>query len=225
MIRGLVFDFDGLILDTEEPIFRSWQEIYRDFGCELSFEDWANTIGSADFQWYPMDALEQQLGRKLEQRDEILQRQHERELELIFAQPVLPGVEQYLQDARRLRLKIGLASSSTCAWVVGHLERLGLRQYFEVIRASDDVKCTKPDPELFLSALHGLGVHPAQAVAFEDSPNGILAAKRAGMWCVAVPNALTRRLSVNHADLRLESLSTMPLKNVLEKFNGRIELG
>jgi len=217
MIRGVVFDFDGLILDTEEPIFRSWEEIYREFGCELSFEDWANTIGSADFQWYPMDALEQQLGRCLEQREEILQRQHVREAELVLQQPVLPGVEQYLHDARRLGLKIGLASSSTAAWVVGHLERLGLRQYFEVIRTSEDVKITKPEPELYLSALEGLGVQPKQAVAFEDSPNGILAANRAGMWSVVVPNVLTRRLPVDHADLRLESLAMMPLKSVLEK--------
>lgn len=221
MIQGVVFDFDGLILDTEEPIFRSWQEIYRNFGCELSFEDWANTIGSADFQWYPMDALEQQVGHRLEQREGILQRQHQRELELILKQPVLPGVKQYLQDARRMGLKIGLASSSTCAWVVGHLERLGLRGYFDVIRASDDVEHTKPDPELFLSALEGLVVKPEHAVAFEDSPNGILAAKRAGMWCVAVPNTLTRRLPLDYADLRLETLETRPLISVLEEFIAR----
>lgn len=221
MILGAVFDFDGLILETEEPIFRSWQEIYREFGCELAFEDWARIIGTTETDWDPLIALEQQLGGRLAQREEILQRECRRENELILAQPVLPGVEQYLQDARRLGLKIGLASSSNSAWVVGHLERLGLGGYFEVVRTSNDVEHTKPDPELYLSALEGLGVQPEQAVAFEDSPNGILAAKRAGMWCVAVPNALTRLLPVDHADLRLESLAVMPLENVIEELNAR----
>ena len=221
-IHALVFDFDGLILETEEPIFRSWQEIYREFGCELAFEDWAKIIGTTETDWDPLVALEQQLGCSLGQQVEINRRQHARETELILAQSVLPGVEQYLQDARRLGLKIGLASSSTCAWVAGHLERLGLREYFQVIRASDHVQHTKPDPELYRSALDGLGVQPKQAVAFEDSPNGILAANRAGMWSVAVPNSLTRRLPVDHADLRLETLAALPLESVLEEFNARI---
>jgi HAD superfamily hydrolase (TIGR01509 family) len=220
MIRGLVFDFDGLILETEEPIFRSWQEIYQEYGCQLAFQDWAKIIGTADTDWHPLKALEQQLGRKLEHQEAIIQRQRQRELELILSQPVLPGVRQYLQDARGLGLKIGLASSSTCDWVAGHLDRLGLQEYFDVIRASNDVKHTKPDPALYCAAVEGLGIQPKQAVAFEDSPNGILAAKRAGLWCVAVPNVLTRQLPINHADLQLESLAAMSLESLLEKIEG-----
>ena len=218
-IRGLVFDFDGLILETEGPIFHSWQEVYQEHGCQLAFEDWAAIIGTADTDWHPLTALEQQLGTCLEpaQRQQVDQRQRARERELILAQPVLPGVEQALQDARRLGLRIGLASSSDRAWVMGHLTRLGLRQYFDEIRVSEDVERTKPDPALYLAVLAGLGLAAQQAVAFEDSPNGILAAKRAGLRCVAVPNVLTCRLRVDHADLRLESLAALSLEEVLQK--------
>ena len=221
-IKALVFDFDGLILDTEAPIFRAWQEIYQSYNCVLSFDDWAKIIGTADFNFMPLDELERQVGHSLE-REAIAEWERQRELELIEAQPVLPGVREYLQDARRLGLKVGLASSSTCQWVSGHLERLGLVEYFAVIQASDDVHRTKPDPALYLQALQGLGATPAEAVAFEDSPNGILAARRAGIFCVAVPNALTRSLDIGQADLRLESLAEMRLEELVRVVEGRFE--
>jgi HAD superfamily hydrolase (TIGR01509 family) len=128
-------------------------------------------------------------------------------------------VEQYLQDARRLGLKIGLASSSSCAWVTGHLRRLGLLDYFDCICARDDVRLTKPDPQLYTLAASRLEVDPGEAVAIEDSPNGILAAKRAGLHCLAVPNELTRQLSLDQADLCVESLADFPLEKLLAALN------
>jgi beta-phosphoglucomutase-like phosphatase (HAD superfamily) len=112
-------------------------------------------------------------------------------------------------------LKIGLASSSSCRWVEGHLARLGLRDYFEVVRAKDDVAVTKPDPALYRSAVEKLGVLPEQAIAFEDSANGVLSAKRAGLYCVAVPNALTRQTDTSLADLVLSSLEEMSLGDLI----------
>lgn len=137
-------------------------------------------------------------------------------------QPVLPGVEQYLQDAGRLGLKIGLASSSSRKWVMGHLQRLGLDSYFDNIRTSDDVQLVKPHPELYLSVLNGLGLQASEAIALEDSPIGVQAAKHAGLYCVAVPNPLTSLLSLNQADLQLGSLAEMPLEVLLDKVNGHL---
>jgi HAD superfamily hydrolase (TIGR01509 family) len=217
MIRALVFDFDGLILETEGPIFLSWQELYASFGFPLPFEVWATTIGSAEAEFDPARELERLLGQPLDW-SAIEPKRQQRELALINQQPLLPGVEQILQDARRLGLKLGLASSSSCKWVEGHLKERGLRLYFDAVRAADDVHLTKPDPELYLAVLRELGVSGAEAVALEDSPNGIRAAKAAGMYCVAVPNHLTRQLVLDEADLRLESLAEMPLEMLLAKF-------
>lgn len=220
MIKALVFDFDGLILETEEPIYQSWQELYREHGCRLSFEKWTSIIGTDEFEigWDPLAELEEMTGRPLD-RERIAPSRRQRELDLIYTQPVLPGVLDYLQDARRLGLKIGLASSSSCDWVRGHLARLGLLDYFESLTASDDVQFTKPDPALYRTAVAELGVQPEQALALEDSPNGVLAAKRAGLFCVVVPNAMTRDLDLDHADLRLDSLADMSLEDLLAKFN------
>jgi beta-phosphoglucomutase-like phosphatase (HAD superfamily) len=116
-----------------------------------------------------------------------------------------------------LGLYLGLASSSSCKWVIDHLTRLGLVDYFDCICASDDVVHTKPDPELYLSVLRGLGVSAKEAIALEDSPIGIRAAKQAGLFCVAVPNPLTSQLALTQADLQLGSLAEMPLQQLLDK--------
>ena len=138
---------------------------------------------------------------------------------MIEAQAILPGVQDYLDAARRLGMKIGLASSSSCRWVVGHLTRLGLRDYFDCVCASDDVARVKPDPELYLSVLHRLKLKADEAIALEDSPNGIRAAKSAGLYCVAVPNPLTSQLPLNEADLQLDSLADLPLELLLDKLS------
>ncbi len=214
MIRALIFDFDGTILETEGPVFQSWEEVYKAYGCQLSLEEWATNIGTAEEPFIPLDDLEKRLGRSLD-RSAIEQRRRQREIELVLSQPALAGVENYLRDAHRLGLKLGLASSSTCQWVTSHLSRLGFLEYFDVVNAGDDVPLTKPDPAVYEITLEQLGVRPEQAVAFEDSPNGVLAAKRAGVFCVAVPNPITRSLSIDHADLHLNSLAEMPLEELL----------
>jgi HAD superfamily hydrolase (TIGR01509 family) len=214
MIKALVFDFDGLILETESPIFQSWQELYREYGFELSLDQWLANVGTAEEQFDPMLHLEQLLGRSLDQAS-LLPRRSRREHELIQSQPIMPGVRETLESARKMGLRVGLASSSPCEWAVGHLERLGLIGYFDAIVASDDVPRTKPDPALYRTAVEWLEVAPDEAVAFEDSLNGLIAAKRAGLYCVVIPNTLTQRLDLAEADVRLGSLDEMGLVDLL----------
>jgi beta-phosphoglucomutase-like phosphatase (HAD superfamily) len=99
--------------------------------------------------------------------------------------------------------------------VDGHLKRLGLWEYFQAVCCAGDAPLTKPDPGLYLAALKALQVHPEQAVALEDSPNGALAACRAGMFCVTVPTEITRQLPFGEVDLVLESLADLPLAELL----------
>lgn len=214
MIKALVFDFDGLILDTEGPIFQAWQELYQEYGGQLTLADWENCLGSAEGTQIFYDNLEKQLGQPVD-IDALAPRLRAREMEMIEAQPILPGVIEYIQRAQQLGLKLGVASSSTCVWVTGHLEQRGLRENFQCVLGSDDVRVTKPDPDLFLSVLDCLEVRAQQAIAFEDSPHGVTAAKRAGLYCVAVPNPVTQQLSLDHADLVLGSLEEMALDELI----------
>jgi HAD superfamily hydrolase (TIGR01509 family) len=222
MIKALVFDFDGLILETEQPLYQSWQELYWANGLELPFDKWALNIGTSEEPFDPNIALESLPGWNLEKNREM-SRRLQRELDLIGSQPPRPGVVDYLKDARRMGLKVGLASSSSCDWVTGHLGRMGLLEYFQCVQGRDDVALTKPDPELFRSAVEILGAKPKEAIAFEDSPNGILAAKRAGMYCVAVPNVLTRHLDTSLADLEVNSLAELKLEELVKVIESRVE--
>lgn len=218
MIRALIFDFDGLILDTELPAFLSWQEIYQEYGCCLPLSTWATCIGTSDAADAvdALDYLEAQLGRPVDRHAVRCERQ-QREMELVKTQPILPGVENYITDAKRLGLKLALASSSSRDWLTQHLSRLGLRQRFDCIKCADDVRHTKPDPELYHAVLDALGVRADETIALEDSPNGIMAAKRAEVFCVVVPNSLTRHLSLVQADRRLASLADLPLERLLRE--------
>ncbi len=154
MIQGLIFDFDGLILNTEASIYQSWQELYRSCGRELSFERFAQTIGTADNEPDLVAELEALVGKPLDQ-PRLAAWQRARESALILEQLPRPGVKDYLAGAKELGLKVALASSSACSWATGHLSRLGFIQYFDAILAGDDVVHTKPDPALFLAALSG----------------------------------------------------------------------
>jgi HAD superfamily hydrolase (TIGR01509 family) len=212
--QALVFDFDGLILDTEVPVLESWQRVYEAHGVDLPLQAWLETIGTADHDFDPFAHLQAALGRPLDreviQRNRVLHRDT-----ILHAQAILPGVQDYIHDARRLSLKLAVASSSRRAWVVGHLERLGIREHWDAVITADDVARTKPDPELYLAAVAAIGVEPAAAVAFEDSENGVRAAHAAGLRCVAVPAALTMGMDFSLADLRLGSMSEMPLSGLL----------
>jgi HAD superfamily hydrolase (TIGR01509 family) len=217
-IKALIFDFDGLILETETPIFQSWQELYHVHGCEIPMDAWAKIIGAAEYAFDPFAELERQLGHPIDREAEAPGRQ-QRERELILHQPVLPGVRDYLQAAHRKSLPCAVASSSTRDWVEGHLKRLGLFDDFVFIKTIEDVAQSKPAPDLFLAALAGLKINSQEAIVFEDSPNGILAAKRAGIFCVTVPNSLTAGMPLDLADMRLNSLADLSLDHLLETVN------
>jgi HAD superfamily hydrolase (TIGR01509 family) len=213
MIRAVIFDFDGLIVETETPMLRAWQETYRAYGHELPVERWALTIGSDDSAF---DAMAE-LARLVDGLDveAVRVRRRARELELAEAQPILPGVLATLQAARQQGLKLAVASSSSYRWVGGHLLRRGLLTAFDCVITRDLVAQVKPAPDLYALAIQVLGVMGHEAIALEDAPNGILAAKRAGLFAVAIPHEHTRRMDFSQADLRLDSLADLPLAELL----------
>lgn len=223
MIRAIIFDFDGLILDTELPEYQAWQEIYHEHGSSLPLSLWVSTIGThaSEHGFDPVRFLENQIGQQSGDGDALWAQHKERSTELIAMQPVLPGVEAWIGEARRLGIRLAVASSSPRAWVHGHLCRLGLLQQFDAIRTSEDVSRTKPAPDLFLAALEALGVEPSEAVVIEDSPNGVTAAKRAGIFAIAVPNDLTRQLDLSRADLTVSSLADFSLSQLMDMQQAR----
>jgi HAD superfamily hydrolase (TIGR01509 family) len=217
-IRGLLFDFDGLLIDTETPSRLAYEELYREHGHELPFDKWATLVGTIGAPWDPDAHLEELVGRPLD-RAAIAQRLRTREHELCDLEDLRPGIEDYLAEAERRGLATAIVSSSTREWIARHLQRLDREQIWDAIVAADgDRRRAKPQPALYVEALEALGLQSHEAIAFEDSLNGIRAAQRAGIFCVAVPNPITETFALEEADLLLGSLEELPLGELLERF-------
>jgi HAD superfamily hydrolase (TIGR01509 family) len=219
-IRGLLFDFDGLLIDTETPSRLAYEELYREHGHELPLDKWATLVGTIGAEFDPDAHLEQLVGRRLD-RERMAQRLRAREHELCDLEELRPGIEDYLAEAERRGLKTAIVSSSTREWIARHLQRLNRVNSWDAIVAADgDVTRAKPQPTLYLDALDALGLQPHEAIAFEDSLNGIRAARSGGILCVAVPNPITETFALDEADLLLGSLEELPLDELLDRVTG-----
>lgn len=217
MIKAIIFDFDGLILDTETHEYEVLSEIFQEHDCELPLNVWGKVIGTkSDFS--PYTYLQEQANKVIDENS-IKAQLEERFTKRILLEEARPGVVDYIIAAKELGLKIGLASSSSYKWVSSHLNRLNLLDEFECIRTSDHVEHVKPDPALYVEAAKCLNVVPKECIAFEDSANGALAAKRAGMKCVIVPNSVTMNLDFCEVDHRLETMAAMKLQELVMFLN------
>jgi HAD superfamily hydrolase (TIGR01509 family) len=218
LIKALVFDFDGLILDTETLMYKATKEIFAEYGAELPIEIWANNAGTHNPNFDLIQVLEEQTGHAVD-RDAFYKKRDRMALEYIEKADVLPGIRAIIETADQFGLKIGLATSSGDRWAKNHLERLGLAHYFDAFVEANDVKNVKPDPELYLKACEALGVRPNEAIAFEDSYHGAVAAKAAGLYCIVVPNEVTRNLEFEGYDRKFNSLAETSLEELIELFN------
>jgi len=180
-------------------------------------------LGSLSDPEGPYEQLEDHLGIPLD-REAIRTRRSKREMELLESENILPGVEAVMHEGRRLGLALSVASSSDRHWVTSHLKRFDLLSQFESIKCAEDVEFTKPFPDLYQAVLLSLNIQASQAIAFEDTLNGVLAAKRAGLYCVAIPNPITRYSPIPEADMVVQSLRDVILEELIEKVNIQSEL-
>ena len=213
-MKGFVFDFDGLIFDTETPNYTVYHELFAEYGYELTLKQWSQIIGTWHADYDPLDHLVQVAGDHHERAD-FKKLIDERMDALLAKQKPMPGVEEFLQKAHSFNIPMAVASSSPKPWVMDHLEQLGLTRYFQHVLTMDDVSLPKPDPELYHLAAKRLQITPGELVACEDSLNGVKSAKSAGFYCIAVPNEMTREMPLQLADRIVSSFFDMQLDELL----------
>jgi HAD superfamily hydrolase (TIGR01509 family) len=213
-IKGLIFDFDGLLIDTEMPCFSAWVELFSQFGFSFTKPDYQKIIGTNYHVYDPATHLSQ-LTNGILSPQEISERITTRTRELISSQPLRPGVLDFLYAAQRIGLSMAVASSSKRTWVEGYLDQFAVRHFFSVVAAAEDVLKVKPDAELYQLATRLLKVLPHEVMAFEDSTNGIKAAKAAGIYCVAIPNKITKEMDLSLADRIVDSITEIDLDCLL----------
>ena len=213
MPKALIFDFDGLIVDTETVIYESWAEIYEKNGQILELNTYKNCVGSDFEKFHPGIELEKRTGKKFNwttidaERENLIREGLEQQKERT-------GIRHFIEYAKAKSLDLAIASSSSRNWVLGWIKKLGLMEHFSAFANRDDVQKIKPDPELFLTAANLLGIHPGEALIFEDSENGLKAATAAGIPCAIITNPITAGGNFSEAIIVAESFTDERLKKL-----------
>jgi HAD superfamily hydrolase (TIGR01509 family) len=211
--NALIFDFDGLLMDTETTLLQSWQREWRAYGLELELEGFfADHGGDVNQQRYLTlgRAVGPTYNRSISDARRVAYRD---EVHAVLG--LAPGISAWLDRAEVLGLRLAIASSSPTEWVRDLLKGSGYLEKFEVLACGDEVSAHKPDPAVYLLALERLGLSSQRAIAFEDTPHGVAAAQAAGLRCVAVPNAFAAPDRFAAAELVLPSATAATLDQIL----------
>lgn len=218
VLRGLIFDFDGLIVDTETARYHAWKEVIESHGVELPLSVWHQNIGLPSEAFNPLDYLRDRAQGPID-----LHAVRKRKNEVFWArmegETLRPGIRHYLEQGKGRGLKMAICSSSPRRWIEQNLPKWGIDGQFDAIVTGSDVERIKPDPELYLKALDLLQLPAESCIAFEDSPKGVQSAKAAGLFCVAIPNSITLETDLAGADLKVHSLMDLPLEGVERRFS------
>ena len=210
MIRAIVLDFDGVIIDTESALIEAYADVCRHHGVSPPDQRFRDETGRAEFSFDPWSQFPPALDRR------TLEEERRAAGEARFARlPVMAGVQDLLREARALGIPAGIASNSLRPHVQRHLVRLGLQDLFRTIAVRGEGHPPKPQPHLYLHAVKTLGASPAESVAFEDSQTGVRAARTAGLLTVAIPNPATRNHDFSLAHVKLDSLRGFRLESLV----------
>ncbi len=200
---GVIFDFDGVIVDSEKLQYRSYARVLADYGISVTPEEYEREWISAGLG--PEYAV-RQYGLPIAP-DELRRVKEPIYQEMLAAEAALmPGVEATLA-ALSAELPIALATNSTAEDASIVLDPFDLRRYFTAVVTREDYTGRKPEPDAFLTAATELGLPPSACVVIEDATKGVVAAARAGCPCIAIPHAFTRRNDFTRATVVLESLA------------------
>jgi HAD superfamily hydrolase (TIGR01509 family) len=204
MIEAVVFDMDGVLLDSEPLHHIVLNEVLAAEGKTLSFDEYRPYIGTTlEFTWSDIIhrfRLDGAIDRYILRYDEGILESYRRH------SVIAPGVRRLLDLLAQRGLRRAVASSSRTSWVEAALETLGIRDDFELLVTGDMVTHSKPDPEIYLLAVARLGLDPHRCLAIEDSPKGVASARAAGMTVVGVRTEYTTHLSLDGAAVVLDSL-------------------
>lgn len=188
--RGIIFDFDGVIVDTEWVIYQSWVRLYAREGQEISIQTYSPCLGAGYSRWNPAEHLERLTGKNFDWEKETAERQSWLEAELA-RNGLMPGMRELMDFCHAHGIAMTVASSSSRRWVAGWLQRLGIEQEFKGVFCRTDGYPVKPDPALFLAAQNCLGLPAQECLIIEDSENGVRSAHNAGIPSAAIPNRMT----------------------------------
>jgi HAD superfamily hydrolase (TIGR01509 family) len=214
---AVIFDFDGLIVDSETPEFEAHRQIFAEHGVTLTAEEWLEEVGSYEPNRNWFERLGRRLGRDLDHAA-LREEKRRRFWQVVIMEP-MPGIRRLLDALTTATVPLALASSSELSWIGRATQMLDVARCFRTIVTGNDVQRRKPDPEPYLLAARRLGIPPARCVAIEDSEHGLRAAQAAGMKTVVIPNWLTEMQDLSGAHLRVRSAEELDVGRLARLVN------
>jgi HAD superfamily hydrolase (TIGR01509 family) len=207
VISAVIFDMDGLMIDSEPLAKEAWQVTARRYGYVIDEPMFTRMLGLREIECTAM--VQRELGLPVAV-DALRQQRSETFLAILPGRlKAMPGLYELLTKLKARGLRRALATSGERLYVATVMRELNLDGTFDAMVVAQDVTRGKPAPDVYLLTAQRLNLLPAQCLVLEDAPNGIAAAKAAGMLCVAVPNEFTRTLDLSAADVMMPSLSAV----------------
>ena len=206
-LRGIVFDLDGVLIDSEAVIYSTWSECFSWYGASFTLTEWCTRVGSHQPDRFdPYSALVERATKKVAPRPGLISALRALQADEIDRRGPLPGVTSWIREAKARGLRIGVATSSSQAWLIERLGAAGLHGEFDVLVTPEDGFLPKPTPDLYIEACRRLEIAPSTALALEDSVSGVSAARAADMIVVAVPSTVTKWMDFSSAHHQVDSL-------------------
>lgn len=217
MLKAVILDFDGVIVDTESV----WYNIYKDwlrekYDYDLKIQDYLVCVGSNNLALF--EFLKREIGEEIDfyhfkqvATDEFIKKTDNL--------PLMDGVDIFIKEMKQKGIHIGLATSATMTKPKFHLKRLGLFELFDVFSTAELFEKIKPAPDSFLKAAELLQIKPEECLAVEDSENGLQSAQNAEMPCLIVPNEVTKYSSFTGYFKIFGSLGQVDVEELIYDFN------
>ena len=214
-MKGVIFDMDGVIIDSEPIHIKLEKELLIESGGDYSKVKHEDFMGTTDAHMW--GTFKEQFNIELSV-EELINIKRQRFIDSIDQIPLVDNVLDFMESLRNSGFKLGLASSNNQKAVEAVKNKFGLDKYIEVFMNGEAVTNGKPHPEIFLTTAEKLGVNPEDCVVIEDSRNGVLAAKAAGMKCIGFQNKNSGGQVLSEADLIVNSYKELTIEDLQNLF-------
>jgi beta-phosphoglucomutase family hydrolase len=207
MIKAVIFDMDGVIIDSEPAHVKLENEIFKEYGIFIDEEEHNSFVGTTSHYMWRTIKNKYKLSQSLE---ELVENDRNRYFQMLSMRDesinIIDGIHELIKELHRNGIKMAIASSSPMNVIETVVNNFQLNEYFDILVTGDYVQKSKPEPDIFLYASKKIGIKPYECVVIEDSKNGSIAAKKAGMKCIGFKNPNSGNQDLSCADLVIDSL-------------------